>query len=36
MDGNELLVGVVEESDLVGDVHANSVSADSFATDSLI
>jgi hypothetical protein len=34
MDGNELLVGVVEESDLVGDVHANSVSADSFATDS--
>lgn len=32
MDGNQLLVCIVEESDLVGDIHAHSMSADGFPT----
>lgn len=31
VDSDEFLVGVVEESDLVGNVHANSVSDNSFS-----
>ena len=31
VDSDEFLVSVVEESDLVGDVHADSVSNNSFA-----
>lgn len=33
MDGDKLLIGVVVESDLVGDVHANGVTTNGFSTD---
>ena len=36
MDGDKLLIGVVVESDLVGDVHANGVTTNGFSTDGLI
>jgi len=36
VDGDKLLIGVVVESDLVGDVHANGVTTNGFSTDGLI
>ena len=36
VDGHQLFSGVVEEGDLVGDVHANGVSTDCLSTISLI
>mmetsp|Transcript_17904 Transcript_17904/g.22484 ORF Transcript_17904/g.22484 Transcript_17904/m.22484 type:complete len:328 (-) Transcript_17904:550-1533(-) len=36
VNGHKLLARVVEEGDLVGDVHANSVAANGFSTHSLI
>ena len=36
VDGHQLFSGVVEEGDLVGDVHANGVSTDCLSTFSLI
>jgi len=32
VDGEELIVGVVEEDDLIGDVHANWVANECFAS----
>lgn len=34
VNGHEFLAGVVEESDLVGNIHANSVTNNRFSTDS--
>jgi len=33
VDGDKFLIGVVVESDLVGDVHANGVTTNGFSTD---